>query len=75
MQALITGARADRSTALRKAFASAAGAVAKYAAPARADQMVSEAVALFKDPGRPTCVISQYLRDIFALLILSQEHL
>ena len=51
VQALVAGARAERSMVLRRAFASAAGAVAKHAAPARVDQLVSEAVTLFTEPG------------------------
>lgn len=51
VQALVAGTRAERSMVLRRAFASAAGAVAKHAAPARIDQLVSEAVTLFTEPG------------------------
>ncbi|KAK9850611.1 hypothetical protein WJX84_005115 [Apatococcus fuscideae] len=49
--ALVAGTRAERSMVLRRAFASAAGAVAKYAAPARVDKLVAEAVAVFTEPG------------------------
>ena len=51
VQALVAGTRAERSMVLRRAFASAAGAVAKYAAPARVDKLVAEAVAVFTEPG------------------------
>ncbi|KAK9810293.1 hypothetical protein WJX72_008148 [[Myrmecia] bisecta] len=51
IKALLGAARAERSSAVKRAYASSAASVAKYATDARVGKMVSEAVELYSDPG------------------------
>ena len=51
MQALLTAAKAEKSSTVQKAYAQAAATVCKYAAEARVAKLVEEAVQLFNDPG------------------------
>ena len=51
MQALLGAARSERSTAVRRSYAQAAATIVKYAAEARAAKFVTEATALYTDPG------------------------
>ena len=51
MQALIGAARNENSAAVKRAFASTAANVAKFAPEARAAQLVADAVKMYADPG------------------------
>lgn len=68
-QALVGAAVGERSGAVRRAYATAAAALARQAPEAQVAKLVAEAVALYTDPGAataPSCYSSTYtpvLRD------------
>ena len=51
VQALLTAARAEKSTTVQRSYAQAAATVCKYASEARAAKLVEEAVDLYTTPG------------------------
>ena len=51
LQALIGAARNENSAAVKRAFASTAAQVAKFAPEARVAQLVADAVKMYADPG------------------------
>jgi hypothetical protein len=54
----VGAARSESSTAVKRAYAQAAAAVAKNAPEGRASKFVAEAVALYSDPGSsPPCLL------------------
>lgn len=51
VQALVTAARAEKSTTVQRAYAQAAATVAKYSSEARVAKLVEEAVSMYTTPG------------------------
>jgi len=52
VQALVTAARAEKSTTVQRSYAQAAGSVARYTSEARVAKLVEEAVAMYTAPGQ-----------------------
>ena len=52
VQALVTAARAEKSTTVQRSYAQAAGSVARYASEARVAKLVEEALAMYTTPGQ-----------------------
>ena len=53
LQALVTAAKAEKSTTVQRSYAQAAASVAKYTSEARVAKLVEEAVAMYTVPGQP----------------------
>ncbi|KAL3147888.1 hypothetical protein ABBQ32_002606 [Trebouxia sp. C0010 RCD-2024] len=51
IKALVTAARAEKSTTVQRAYAQAAATVAKYSSEARVAKLVEEAVSMYTTPG------------------------
>ena len=52
IQALVTAARAEKSTTVQRSYAQAAASVARYASEARMAKLVEEAVTMYTLPGQ-----------------------
>ena len=52
IQALVTAARAEKSTTVQRSYAQAAASVARYASEARMAKLVEEAVTMYTLPGK-----------------------
>ena len=50
----MTAARAEKRTTVQRAYAQAAGSVARYTSEARLAKLVEEAVAMYTTPGQFT---------------------
>jgi len=48
----VTAARAEKSTTVQRAYAQAAGSVARYTSEARLAKLVEEAVTMYATPGQ-----------------------
>lgn len=51
MQALVTAARAEKSSTVQRSYAQAAATVAKYSSETRVAKLVEEAVTMHTTPG------------------------
>lgn len=52
IQALVTAARAEKSTTVQRSYAQAAASVARYASEARMAKLVEDAVTMYTLPGQ-----------------------
>lgn len=52
VQALVTAARAEKSTTVQRSYAQAAATVAKYSSEAQVAKLVEEAVTMYTTPGK-----------------------